>query len=321
MASAEFRVVAHADWSKTPSKRWMVQAFLEEDGRYRCHAPQKVERPATFLAELRDAAGSSACALVGFDFPIGLPLAYAQRVGITDFLKALPDFGKGEWYQFYKPACSPKEIDLYRPFYPDKTGAARLQHLEVGLGIARSALRRQCELAHGNRRAACPLFWTMGAQQVGKAAISGWQQVFVGRQGIAPFVSIWPFSGPLEELALPGKVVIAETYPAEFYKHLKIDFKRRQGEQTGKRVQADRQKNAGILLEWASAHIQLTSELHQLIQNGFGPSPEAEDAFDATIGLFGMLNVILGARSAGQPDELRRPVEGWIFGLEWDTYG
>jgi hypothetical protein len=46
----------------------------------------------------------------------------------------------------------------------------------------RQRLRRQCERATPTRRAACPLFWTLGSNQVGKAAISGWQEVIAPAQ-------------------------------------------------------------------------------------------------------------------------------------------
>ena len=39
------------------------------------------------------------------------------------------------------------------------------------------------------------------------------------------------------------------------------------------------------------------------------------DAFDATVGLFGMLEVLMNRRGSGEPDEDSvRKLEGWIFG-------
>ena len=51
------------------------------------------------------------------------------------------------------------------------------------------------------------------------------------------------------------------------------------------------------------------------IQHRFGAHPDGEDAFDAMVGLLGMLNVVLGLRSAGDPPPGAAPdVEGWILG-------
>jgi len=51
------------------------------------------------------------------------------------------------------------------------------------------------------------------------------------------------------------------------------------------------------------------------IASGFIPPSGGEDAFDAIIGLLGMLAVVLGYQPAGDPgdDEIRR-IEGWILG-------
>ena len=51
------------------------------------------------------------------------------------------------------------------------------------------------------------------------------------------------------------------------------------------------------------------------IRDGFGGGANGEDRFDATVGLFGMLNVALGLRPPGDPAErVLCRVEGWILG-------
>jgi hypothetical protein len=151
-------------------------------------------------------------------------------------------------------------------------------------------------------RGAAPLFWTMGAQQVGKAAIHGWQEVLAPalRTG-ALDVAIWPFSGALHDLFRPGRVVIAETYPAEFYTHLGLTF----ASKGGKRAREARAAHAPRLLAW------------EAIADGFGRARDGEDRYDAAVGLCGMLNVVLGWRTAGDPEEEEiRKIEGWILGLD-----
>jgi hypothetical protein len=59
---------------------------------------------------MAQAAGPGGCVLLGFDFPIGLPLAYAQRAGISSFRGVLPQLGSGAWGRFYEVAERPEEI-------------------------------------------------------------------------------------------------------------------------------------------------------------------------------------------------------------------
>jgi hypothetical protein len=322
MGSKDYRLpdaICHADWSANPAKRWMALAFTTGEGKYTAHHPILVGDPATLLYRLREVAGPGATILVGFDFPIGLPSIYARKVGVEDFLDLLPNLGWGRWKDFFSVAETAEQIGLYRPFYPRSPGGRKHCDLIQALGVTRMAeLRRRCDLAHAGRRAASPLFWTLGAQQVGKAAIHGWKEVLVPAIGMRDLdVWIWPFSGQLMNLLRPGRIIIAETYPAEVYTHLAISFStRRPGKKFGKRVQVDRAANGERLIDWAEqAGISLADELRLGVESGFGPAAGREDLFDACIGLFGMLNVVLGKRPAGEPEDPEvRKVEGWILG-------
>ncbi len=312
-------LIVHADWGSNPKKRWLARADLGAEGRYTAHAPELVGPADTLVSRLHTAAGQSGSLLLGFDFPIGLPLAYATRAGIDDFLTLLPRLGHDEWADFYDVAAHPAEINLHRPFYPKRPGGSRQQHLLAGLGVeSMNDLRRRCDLVQFHRRAACPIFWTLGGQQVGKAAILGWQQVLVpALHRTDPTTVIWPFSGDLFDLIGPGRVVIAETYPGECYHHLGVTFSaRRAGRKSGKRVQADRRANSEVLLGWTEqAGVAVAPALRQQIVDGFGPAPDGEDPFDAVIGLLGMLNVVLQYRAPGPPlDERAGRIEGWILG-------
>jgi hypothetical protein len=179
-------------------------------------------------------------------------------------------------------------------------------------------LLRRCDREQVNRRAAAPLFWTMGAQQVGKAAIIGWRDVLApALRNKAVDLAIWPFSGPLHTLLQPGRVVVAETYPAECYRHLGVTLAVKDTfGHSGKRSQYARRHNAPRLLAWASeTGVTLDAELQKQINEGFGASRDGEDPFDAIIGLFGTLNVALKRRPPGEPyDEDVRRIEGWILG-------
>lgn len=313
-------LVAHADWGTKATKRWMTCAVRDGD-HYTAEPPEPVGDTSTLLRRLQSR-GFEGPVIVGFDFPIGVPSNYARKVWVDDFLNWLPRLGEGEWARFYEVAERPKEISCHRPFYPmrnGRRGETPQSHLLNALRMnTANDIRRQCELHNSDRRAASPLFWTIGAQQVGKAAISGWREVLgPGLRDPELTLVIWPFSGRLRELMKPGHLVVVETYPAEFYHHLGIVWtSSAPGQKSGKRSQSDRAANAHSLMKWAdSSGVYLDPSLQDAIQNGFGSRPEGEDQFDATIGLFGMLNVLLGHRAIDEPDsgEIRN-IEGWIFG-------
>lgn len=305
-------LLVHADWSTSPEKRWAAQARLA-NGRYTLTPPQPVGPLSAWLAQLQESAGGGPV-LIGLDFPIGLPLAYAQQAGIDRFLDWLPQAGQGRWRDFYRPAETADQISVQRPFYPQRPGGTKQQHLLDGLHASHiDALRRQCDRPQPGRRAAAPLFWTMGAQQAGKAAISGWRDLIApALANPALPVSVWPFSGPLHTLLRPGRIVLAETYPAEVYGWLGVSFAGR----GGKRARPARRANAAALLAAArAADAAPSATLRAAIADGFGPLAAGEDRFDAVTGLLGMLQIVLEKRPLHEPTAPHiRHVEGWILG-------
>jgi len=250
--------------------------------------------------------------LAGFDFPIGLPLSYGLRTGCASFRETLSALGSGRWRRFYDVANRPNEISIERPFYPKlSNGMPRQKHLCDAHGVeAMDELRRRCELRTCDRRAACPLFWTLGPNQVGKGAITGWQEIIV--PAIACGARLWPFDGGLGDLARAPGLAIAETYPAEAYRHVGVAF--RAGE--SKRCAMDRIRHGPAIFEWAQGRgVSFDPAIKQLIDDGFGDDGTGEDRFDALVGLLGMIEVVLGRRSDGAPnDDEIRLWEGWILG-------
>jgi hypothetical protein len=132
------------------------------------HQPTSVDNPSSLFKYLISQLPHPGCILSGFDFPIGLPYNYALKAGVTDFLTALRLFGRVIWSKLYLPAETPAQISISRPFYPKHPVGSKRQHLKHGLDLPFDHLCRLCENAHENHRAACPLFWTLGGQQVGK---------------------------------------------------------------------------------------------------------------------------------------------------------
>jgi hypothetical protein len=249
--------------------------------------------------------------LAGFDFPIGVPAHWANKSGIRSFSSLLPVLGSGEWARFFDVAEQAADISTFRPFYPRVSSASAKQAhlLQAMQADSIDQLRRQCERATADRRAACALFWTLGGNQVGKAALSGWREVVIPavRQG----AHLWPFDGDKADRGSTG-LTIAETYPAEAYKHVGVIF--RPG--MSKRRQSDRATFATAVEAWATTHgVVLDPTLAHSLRDGFGASAEGEDRFDALLGLCGMIEVVDGRRPHGAPTDPRvRGFEGWIFG-------
>jgi hypothetical protein len=313
LAGERPELIAACDWSVGEEKRWMTVAVRESD-EYYLFPPEPVGPLASLLPDLIERAAGGPV-FVGFDFPIGLPRAYAQRAGIHSFTAALRDFGRGDWADFYRVATAEDEIDLRRPFYPPSgvvRGERSKAHLSKLTGGDIQGLLRRCDKATSSRAAASELFWTLGPRQVGRGAITGWRDV------LAPSLnglSIWPFAHrSLKALWQSGELVVAEIYPAEAYRFANVRFP--PGE--GKTSRESRRANAGHIARWCDDHpVRPAGKLIAMIEDGFGTGTFGEDMFDALMGLFSMIEVVNGA-PAGAPedDEAVYTLEGWICGLQ-----
>lgn len=71
-----------------------------------------------------------------------------------------------------------------------------------------------------------------------------------------------------------------------------------------------------VLMHWAErSGVALAASLLALLETGFGDRKDAEDPFDAMLGAFSMIDVILGYRPEGVPEDSGpRNIEGWILG-------
>jgi hypothetical protein len=309
-------IIVHADWGTSPEKRWMVKTTVT-GGVYQIGSLECVADLQKFVAWICRECANGKRIMLGFDFPIGLPAAYAKKAGIESFRAELPSFGTGRWKNFFEVAQAPSQISTGRPFYPARPGKTKQQYLLDALGLdCIDQLQRRCDLPQPGRNAACPLFWTLGANQVGKGAIVGWRDVLQQLvQALNEKVRIWPFDGSLEKLIEAPGVVIVETYPTEFYGHLGVAL----GE-GGKRSQKGRQNAAPAMIQWVGKTGVDITQLRSTIEDGFGTDRDGEDRFDAVVGALGMLNVILGHRQSGEPsEEAVGKIEGWILGQASDV--
>ena len=302
-----YDVIFHADWSINPNKRWVAMAERRQSG---WEISSLAIAPCNLTAKLLEAARDKRV-LAGFDFPIGVPAKWANKVKLGSFPSFLDQLSKDPDPAFFKVAGSQNEISPERPFYPATAKAGvKQEHLYQRLGFQSfNELRRKCEARTDNRKHACPLFWTLGANQVGKGAISGLREVVI--PCVKAGARLWPFDG---ELGLENStgLTIAETYPAEIYGWLCIKF---QGE-GGKRSQAKRREFVPKIFEWLEERsISLFKDVSAQLQDGFGAAANGEDRFDAFCGACGMIEIANGCRAAGAPrDPDIRNFEGWILG-------
>ena len=119
-------------------------------------------------------------------------------------------------------------------------------------------------------------------------------------------VSLWPFDGSLPSLLVPGNVAVAETP-----QNATAGFPRtRSGASATRAKDESSGRHFSVGLRAATSCLRIAS--NEDIQSGL---PQGEDAFDAVVGLFGMLQVCLGQRASGEPDDkVIREIEGWILG-------
>ena len=311
MTSSLPRVIAHCDWSIHPGKRWMAVALRDADSAgWQIGLPEPVGETATFLERLAARSKAPGPVLVGVDFPIGVPAAYGAATGLANFAELLASVGSGAWERWFEVCDDRSDIGIHRPFYPVRPGGRRREHLLTGLGHADAAdLLRACERKTDQRPAACSLFWTLGGNQVGKAALAGWREVL---QPQGARIALWPFDGTLHDLLDGDRTIVAETYPGDTYHRLGISRR----PLWSKRSQAGRASVAPPLLDWLAqrGHTQAPG-LAAAIRDGFGAHASGEDQFDALVGLCGMLDVVEGHRAEGPPLEAQvGRWEGWVLG-------
>lgn len=299
-------IAAHADWSIDPRKRWVSVAWRGPRG-WRAEAPVPVGDPAALLATLL---AEGVPVAMGLDLPLGVPRGFAAgraEAGFVEFLR-----GRAGDADFFTVAATLAEVSRARPFYPARgvKGMTRAAHA-AALGFADAAgLSRWCDRATAERPAGAPVFWTLGANQSGKAAIAAWRDWLApGLAAGAPY-AVWPFDGGLQRLLAPGRAVLAEVYPAEALRHLGLAMR------GSKRVQADRAAlGPALLAVMAARRVAPSPALGAMAAAGFGADAAGEDRFDSVIGLLGLIGVLDGLRPDFVPmDPAIRAWEGWVLG-------
>lgn len=299
-------IAAHADWSTAPGKRWA--AVAERDGAgWRVAAPRLVGEVRTFAESLRQAGGP---AVLGLDLPLGVPRHYAMQRHEAGFVPFLRDrAGDARFFTVNETLAG---IGLDAPFYPQRgvKGMTRASHA-AALGLpAADALHRWCDRATATRPAGAPPFWTLGANQSGKAAITAWRDWLAPALVAKAAIDLWPFAGKLHGLLRAGRLAVAEVYPAEALRQLGLKLA------GSKRHQAARLTLAEPLREvMARLRVTPSPAMLEALRDGFGADAAGEDRLDCTLGLLALIAVLDGVRNDFFPaDDMVQRWEGWVLG-------
>ena len=299
-------LAAHADWSISPAKRWMALARRTARG-WVAEAPRPVGDTSALLPALL---AEGVPVALGLDLPLGVPRGFAAGRAEADFPAFLA--ARHGDAAFFEVSPTLATVAPGRPFYPARgvKGMTRAAHA-AALGLEGAAgLSRFCDRATAARPAGAPVFWTLGANQSGKAAIAAWRDWLAPALAAGAPLSLWPFAGKLHGLLAPGRVAVAEVYPAEALRQLGLKLA------GSKRAQPPRMALAEALLAaMARLRVAPSADLADCVAKGFGADAAGEDRLDCVLGLLNLIAVLDGARADHIPEDpwITR-WEGWVLG-------
>ncbi len=301
----------HADWSISAKSRWVAKARRNTSG-WLIYAIEPVGLLNQFRQSLSQY-GRDHALWLGLDMPVGFVDHWYDGANIQDFKSLLDIIFTGKWDSFSDVCTNPDEITHHRPFYPKTArvkGSVKRGHLVDALGVSSfDKLYRLCEGATYHRPAACPSFWTLGANQVGKAMLHGLEHLII--PGYRDGFNIWPFTGDISTCCQQNGVTLIETYPGEIYGWLGID-------EVTKSNHKSRTLAIAALIDYAVGNgIEINTAVVADIKSGFGPDEGKDDAFDALVGALGLIRIADGKHPEYLPDRpIIRKREGWIIGMD-----
>ncbi|MDB5376830.1 MAG: hypothetical protein JWR00_1276 [Rubritepida sp.] len=268
-------------------------------------------RPAPDLAALAESLRREGVpAVLGLDLPLGVPRLYAAQrpeSGFVEFLRR-----RAGDVSFFTVNATLETIGLEAPFYPMRglKGMTRASHA-AALGLpGAEALHRWCDSATATRPAGAPPFWTLGANQSGKAGLSAWREWLAPALAEDAPLDLWPFAGRLHGLLRAGRLALAEVYPAEALRQLGLRLRGSKRDRTARLTLAEPLREV-----MARLRVTPSEALTAAIADGFGADAAGEDRLDCTLGLLALIAVLDGARADFIPEDAAvRSWEGWVLG-------
>lgn len=268
-------------------------------------------RPAPDLGALADALrGEDGPAVLGLDLPLGVPRLYAAQrpeSGFVEFLRR-----RAGDPRFFTVSTTLETVGLDAPFYPMRglKGMTRASHA-AALGLpGADALHRWCDSATATRPAGAPPFWTLGANQSGKAGLSAWREWLAPALAEHAPLDLWPYAGKLHGLLRAGRLTVAEVYPAEALRQLGLRLRGSKRDRAARLTLAE-----PLRAVMARLRVTPSQALTAAIADGFGADAAGEDRLDCTLGLLALIAVLDGHRPDFIPeDDAVRRWEGWVLG-------
>ncbi len=152
------------------------------------------------------------------------------------------------------------------------------------------------------------MFWTLGAKQAGKAALSGWREVMVPAR--AARCAALAFRRRPRRAGRGRRADAGRVLPGRRLRTARLQVARQGRPRRGGPLWR------GHLLAWTtSRRVALDAALRAAILGGFPPAAGGDDGFDAAVGLLAAIAVAAGERSAGPAlTPAGRLWEGWILG-------
>jgi hypothetical protein len=329
-------MIIHCDWSVDPNKQCLVVAQRSATGFYEVRGPQSVGGMTSkkgnkqshsplldLIAESSSTAAGNAGGLwLGFDFPIGVPSGWAEKAGFRNFRDVLKRLSNDS-AKMFEPCTTFNDASADRPFVENLRGEGIQAKWACRIGFPMQdrklvGLKRVCEVEGGQS-----LFWLVGANQVGKAALNGWRNILLPLLGIGnengpgnlpepSAIKLYPhdLAPNFAFQSDANSVVIFETYPAIAWKML---CKR---ETYRKTSTSDRKSIGSRIIEWADQlNASLVDGLRAEIESGFD-CKNGDDRMDALIGALHMIEVAQSGQLSTPTTGVNLRLEGWILGRD-----
>jgi hypothetical protein len=184
--------IVNCEWHSDQALRRLTLA-TKQDGKWLITSPEPVGDPSTLLGRVRERVGNESRLLVGLAFPIGVPLAYARRVGISNFRDWAVQLGNGAWRRFFKMNQSLSELNFHQPIGSGCLGEQGFPQMLRRLGIAEwQDAWRLCDPKYGTVGTERCLFWPVCPQSAGRSVISGWRDLLIPRIATGnPGIGLW----------------------------------------------------------------------------------------------------------------------------------
>jgi ABC-type cobalamin/Fe3+-siderophores transport system ATPase subunit len=250
-----------------------------------------------FVHDFELALTGSDVGLIAVDCPIGFPRALARVAAMPSYRGLINDLASGRRTELLTVGARSSTTS---PF-----SRASTRNIARDFRLSPDELLRECDKATTQRMHLDVVFSVRHTRRAGRSPLA----VLNAFNGVDPNkLLIWPFDGPIAELAARSLPVIAEASAQEAESQLRVGV----GPGTGKtkRNASDRRgASASLASAYRLERIRLSEDQSALMNAGFATVFE----FDAALILVAVLRA-LRTGIAEPDDDAARSTEGWVLG-------